>query len=79
MRFLNYVFKVLDLMFQWIRLRFLTLIFSVPYLQHLVEGICGLRQFLIVFCHPKRVTSPDRKPFAPVLYLILRSIGFSHL
>ena len=71
--------KVLDSMCQRIKTRFLTLIFSVPSVQHLEESISVLRQSSIAISLPERVSSPDRKPFAPVPYRFLRSIGLSHL
>ena len=73
------VLKVLDFLCQWIRLWFSTPIFSVSSVQHLVESIRVLRQISIVSIHLERVSSLDRKLFAPVPYLFLRSIGLSHL
>jgi len=54
-------------------------ILYVSSVQHLEESIRVLRWFSIAIFHPKRVSTSDRKQFTPVLYLILRSIGFSHL
>ena len=76
---LNPALKVLDYMCQWIKTRFLTPIFSVSSVQHLEESFRVLRQVSFVLLHPERVPSSDRKPFAPVPYLFLRSIGLSHL
>jgi len=60
-------------------IRFLTPISIVSFLQHLVEKFCVLRRIPIAFLNSEHVSSPDRKPFALVPYLFLRSIRFSHL
>ena len=51
----------------------------VSALQHLEDWLRVLRQISIAILNSERVPSPDRKPFAPVPYLFLRSIGFSQL
>ena len=78
-RLLTHALKVLAFLFQWIRKRFLTSIFSVSPLQHLEEWFRVLRQFSIKSFHPERISSVDRKPFALLSYLFLRSIDLSHL
>jgi len=76
---LNPALKVFDLMCQRNSINVLISILIVSSVQHLEESIRVLRQTSIATSHPKRVSSLDRKPFAPVPYLFLRSIGFSHL
>ena len=54
-------------------------ILYISSMQHIEESVRVLRWFSIAIFHPERVSTSDRKQFAPVLYLILRSIGLSHL